>query len=241
MSWQKIGVVVFSAAALAACGGGGDDVANIDPQGFWSGAASTGYNVDVAVLDNNEVWGIYSSGSTIYGALYGNASTSGNRVTVTGSDFNFLTNSVSSGTLQGTVSSKSNMSLSSSGVSASLSYQSTYDTPASASAISGSWSFIGRSGDYSLVPGTIVIDGSGVFFLNQTNCVTTGSITPRPGGKNVYNVSMTSAGVGCATGYAEINGVAYVDTSSTPNRLLALGLTPSKGDGLIVIGTRAPS
>lgn len=235
----RAGILSAAVAILAGCGGGGDDVESVDPQGLWSGTASTGYTVDVAVLDNNEVWGIYSSGGTVYGALYGTASTSGNSISVVGSQFDFLSESVASGTLKGKVSSKSSLSLSDSDVSVSLSYQSIYDTPATAAAISGAWSFIGRSGSYDLVPGQIAIDDSGAFVLNQTNCVTTGSMTPRAGGKNVYNVTLTSVGVGCATGYSNINGVAYVDTNSTPNRFLALGLTPGKSDGLIVIGTKA--
>ena len=56
---------------LTACGGGGGggSTVNADAQGYWSGPASTGYTVNAVVLETGETWGIYSSGSTIYGAL----------------------------------------------------------------------------------------------------------------------------------------------------------------------------
>ena len=68
-------VPLLITALLAACGGGGGSgtaaAVNVDPQGYWTGTSAAGYSVNTAVLDNGEVWGIYSSGSTIYGALYG--------------------------------------------------------------------------------------------------------------------------------------------------------------------------
>jgi hypothetical protein len=89
-----------------------------------------------------------------------------------------------------------------------------------------------------LIPGAITIDSTGRFVLNQTNCITTGSIVPRSGGKNIYNITLSSTGSGCAVGQGTLSGVTHIDTSVTPNKLLALSLTPSKSDGLIVIGTK---
>ena len=130
------------------------------------------------------------------------------------------------------------MSLTGSGVTAALTYQSSYDTPATAAAVMGTWSFTGRSGSYSLIPGSVTIDGSGTFFLNQDDCMTTGSIVPRSGGKNIYNINLSSSGIGCAAGQSTLSGVTYLDTSVTPNKFLILALTTNKSDGLIVIGTK---
>lgn len=237
MRYLVKGALASLVVLLTACGGGGDS--NADPQGIWSGPATTGYTVNAAVLDNGEIWGVYSSGGTIYGALFGNTAVSGNTITTNGTDFNFLTNSATAGTLAGSFSAKGTMSLSSPGVSVSLTYDTTYDTPATAAALTGTWSYIGRSGSYSLIPGSVTIDGSGNFTLSQTNCTTTGSIVPRPGGKNIYNMTLSSSGFACAVGTTSLTGIAYLDTSITPNRFLALGLTSAKDDGLIVIGTRA--
>jgi hypothetical protein len=229
-------LILGSLTLLTACGGGGSSSA--DPQGYWSGPSSTGYNVNAVVLNNGETWGIYSSGNTIYGALYGKTLTNGNSVSITGTDFNFLTNSASAGNLTGLISAKSSMSLSGSGVTLPLTYQSAYDTAASASSATGTWSFVGRSGGYSLIPGSITIDGAGRFILNQTNCVTTGTIIPRSGGKNVYDTVLASVGSGCAVGQSSLSGVTYIDTTVTPNKILSLALTSDKSDGLIVIATK---
>jgi hypothetical protein len=237
-------------ALIAACGGGGDPQGsgtgpastspnvNADPQGFWSGPASTGYTVNTAVLENGETWGVYSSGSTIYGALYGTTTTNGNTATISGTDFNFLTNSSSSGNLTGSIVAKSTMSLSGSGVTVPLTYQTSYDTAATAAAVTGTWSFIGRSGLYTLVPGSITINGSGAFTLSQVGCVTTGSIVPRSGGKNIYNLSLSATGVNCVAGQSTMSGIVYLDRTVTPNKFLSLALTPSKNDGVVVIGTK---
>jgi hypothetical protein len=229
----------ISASLLMLVGCGGGSATNVDPQGYWVGPSSTGYTVSAAILENGESWGIYSSGSTIYGALYGSTSTDGSSITVAGSDFNFVSNSVASNTLTGTVAAKSSISaVSQIGTTVSLSYLPEYETAATSSAIVGTWNFIGRSRSYSLIPGTIVVDGAGSFTLNQTNCVTSGSVVPRSGGKNIYNLTLSSTGSGCVAGQSSMSGIAILDTSVTPNKFLSLALTPSKGDGVIVIGTR---
>lgn len=236
----KFTLAASAVVILAACGGGGSSspVASADPQGFWSGLASTGYTVNAVVLENGETWGVFSSGSTIYGANYGAASTNGNNISIVGTEFNFLTNRSVSGTLTGPFVAKSTMTLTGSGVSVPLAYQATYDTPATSAAITGTWSFIGRSGLYTLVPGRVTIDSAGSFTLVQTGCTTTGSVTPRPGGKNVYNVTLLGSGVNCVAGQSTMSGVLYIDRSVTPNKFISLALTPSKTDGVVVIGTK---
>jgi len=225
---------------LTACGGGGggSSTPSEDAQGFWVGQASTGYTISTAILENGEAWGIYSSGSTIYGALYGTAAVNGNSISIQGTDFNFLTNRSTAGNLTGTVVSKSSMSLTGNNVSLPAKYQTAYDTPATAAAITGTWTFTGRSNSYSLIPGSITIDSAGRFVLNQTNCVTSGSVVPRSNGKNIYNLTLSASGVGCAAGQTTMSGIVYLDATVTPNKFLSLALTPSKNDGVIVIGTK---
>lgn len=123
--WLGLGMML----TLGACGGGGGggSTTNSDPQGFWVGPSSTGFTVSTAILENGESWGIYSSGSTIFGALYGSTSTDGSSITIVGSDFNFLTNSVISSTLTGTVAAKSTITAASRlGTTVSLTYKPVY-------------------------------------------------------------------------------------------------------------------
>lgn len=236
-------LTTLATSLLIACGGGGGGSGggtNADLQGFWTGPSSSGYTISAVILDTGETWGIYSSGSTVYGALYGTSTTSGNTATISGTDFNFITNSGARGTMTGPITAKSSMSLTSSGgtVTASLTYSSSYETAATASGVTGTWSYIGRSRGYTLIPANITIDATGNFTLSQTTCATSGSIVPRPGGKNVYNITLTTSGGGCAAGQSTLTGVTYLDTTVTPNKFFALALTSGKDDGLIVIGTK---
>lgn len=119
-----------------------------------------------------------------------------------------------------------------------LAYSSAYEAQALQQSATGTWSFVGRSGVYSLVPGSVLIDASGIFTLNQITCTTTGNITPRPSGKNVFNINLTATGAGCAVGQSNLSGVAYLDTSVTPSTVIAISLTPARDDGLIVLLTK---
>jgi len=141
--------------------------------------------------------------------------------------------------LTGPITAKSSMSLTSTGgtVTTSLTYSSTYETPATSASLIGTWSYVGRSRGYSLVPANITIDGSGNFTLSQTNCDTSGTLVPRAGGKNVYNITLMAVGSECAAGQSTLTGVAYLDPF-TPNKLIALALNTNKDDGLVVIGTK---
>jgi hypothetical protein len=233
-------LALFATLSLSGCGGGGGGGGGVSasPEGFWSGTATSGYTVNLVVLEDGETWGIYSSGTTIYGGLYGVTSVSGSTATATGTDFNFLTNRAVQGVLSGPITARSSMSLSGSTGSVQLAYSSAYEAQALQQSATGTWSFVGRSGLYSLIPGSVSIDASGSFTLNQTNCTTTGSITPRPSGKNVFNINLSATGVGCAVGQSNLSGVAYLDTSVTPNTVVAISLTPARDDGLIVLLTK---
>jgi hypothetical protein len=238
---MKVNLLILSAALtsiLSACGGGGSSVSNESAEGLWSGTASTGYQVSAMVLENNEVWGIYTANSSIYGALYGTAAVSGNTLTITGYDFNFATNQLASGSYSGTVSSKSSMSLSSANNgTVTLAYDATYDTAASQASATGTWGYQGRSGGYYLTPDTVTIDSSGAFTISQTSCTSTGTVTPRSSGKNAFSVSITSVGAGCAVP-GEVTGLGHIDTAKTPNTLLIFALKADKTDGIMVVGAK---
>ena len=51
-------------------------------------------------------------------------------------------------------------------------------------------------------------------------------------------MTLAAVGANCAAGQSKLSGVAYLDTTVTPNKLFSLALTPSKKDGLVVIGTK---
>lgn len=238
---KKMVTLTSVVLALSACGGGGGDSAPSvnTAEGIWSGPVSTGYDVSLAVLENGEAWGVYSSGNVIYGALYGTATGSGTTFSASGTDFNFLTNTTSNGTFSGTVAQKNSINATSGGgATIALSYNSTYDTAASLASLAGTYSYDGRTGAYSVNPGMVTINSNGAFSLSDSGCTVTGQLTPRASGKNIYNSTMSFVGTCVFPTGTSTSGVAYLDTSVSPNRFISLALTSSKDDGLILLGTK---
>ena len=140
-----------------------------------------------------------------------------------------------------------------------LAYQTTYDTAATLAAISGEWEF---DGTYSLpyyiidntsplngfVPSTaltptnVTIESNGAFTLTEeSGCVIAGVLTPRPGGKNVYNLALTTTGPTCMPSRNIMSGIAYIDTSVSPNQFNLIAVTSSKSDSLYLIATKNES
>jgi len=236
-------LAVSVVAVLSACGGGGGDsavapVANT-AEGLWTGPASTGYTVNLAVLENGESWGVYTSGTTIYGALNGTANGTNTTFTGTGNDFNFVTNSVTTGTFTGTVVQKSSINASTNtGSTVSLTYNTDYDTPASLAKLAGSYSYTGRSGTYILANDTLVISATGSFTQSALGCTTTGSLAPRASGKNIFNFTANFVGTCVFPTGTTVTGVAYLNTKSSPYTILALGLNAGKSDGLVLLGNK---
>lgn len=247
-SFYKYSVSILSIAFLFACGGGGGGggnvVVNVDPQGLWKGTNSSSQaTVNIAVLDNGEAWGIFSEGASLLGAIYGNATTNGNNISASGKAINFETLSSSSVNLTGTVAAKSTMTLATLGVSIPLVYQPSYETAATANAISGTWSFdarLVRSGNVNTPPTeTITIDDAGAFSVGNSFCQISGSVTPQSGGKNIYSLTMSVTGLlDVCDVPSSMSGIVYIDTSVTPNKFFSLALSPNKDNAVFAIGQK---
>jgi hypothetical protein len=237
----KYTLAATAVAILAACGGGGGSTPTAGTaEGFWSGTTNTGYDVALAVLENGETWGIYISNSGLEGALYGTSTGSGNTFSASGSNFNLRAWSVTGGTLTGTVVQRSTINaVSNGGGTLSLTYDASYDTPATLTAVAGNYtvSGISASGSANNVPMTIT--SGGLVTVTGTGCSASGTVAPRSSGKNIYNISMTFTGINCALGNGgTASGIFVLDRSVTPNIALSLALTPSKQDGFIAVGEK---
>lgn len=237
--------IVAATLALAACGGGGDAPAAstgtpATAEGFWTGTTSNGWTANLAILETGETWGVYSSGSTIYGALYGNTSSNGTALTGTGSDFNVPARTVTPGTYSGTFSSKASISVTTSGgVTFSGTYGTAYDQAATLASLAGTFSGTGVSGGSSVQAASVTISSSGVVSTPVANgCSASGTASPRPSGKNIFNVAITFTGTNCALGNGTVTtGIGYYDAAT--QRLLVLALNSAKTDGFIYIGNKA--
>jgi hypothetical protein len=215
-------------------------------EGFWTGTSSNGYRVGLIILENTETWGIYTSGSIIYGALYGKSAGTGSAFSANGTEFDLVSGRAVTGGLTGTVVPRSTINARSTvGVTVGLSYNPSYESRASLASIAGVYRVSGVSATG--VASNVRMDispGGQVSIPRITDaggrgCSALGEVAPRPSGKNVYNISITFFGDLCALGdRAFASGIAVLDSTVNPPALLALALTPSKQDGFIAVGLR---
>ena len=104
----KTSVLVCSVAVLTACGGGGGgvDAPGISAEGAWQGSTSSGYALNVLVLENNEMWAVFGTQTnnvlTVFGFDRGNGTQSGSAFSGTGTEY-FYTGSATRGSFNATV------------------------------------------------------------------------------------------------------------------------------------------
>ncbi len=236
---KSIPMALFAAASLVACGGGHDvPVINVNPEGFWTGTASNDMDVAAVVLENGEVWGASSKYPYIYGALHGTVKAEGAKLKVTGTSFDFVSRTASPFAATGNIHPPRNMFLDDGDASMTLKYDASYEKPATAKAITGAWLLQGQTTNFAISQRSITIDGDGAFTSADGSCVTTGSVKPRPGGKNVYNAIVKSDGADCILGREEMVGVAVIDTTKKPSQFVLIAKNQSQTDGLLISGVK---
>lgn len=243
---KKIAAIGLT-AVLTACGGGGDSapiaaptpVPAVTAEGFWEGSASTGATVALAVLENGETWGVYTTAGSIVGALYGNTSSSGTTLSGSGKDFNIPSRTVASGTFAGTFAAKSSINVtSSSGSTFSGAYKTAYDQPTTLTALAGTFSGTGVSGGSPVQSISVTVSSSGAITVpSSLGCSATGTAAMRPSGKNILDVTVTFKGSTCALGDGvSTTGIAYYDATS--RRMLVMAMNSAKSDGFIYVGQK---
>jgi hypothetical protein len=246
---------------LAACGGGGgggggggsvDQSSAIggsteikgpqNAEGYWSGTAATGTSFHLAILENGESWGIYTStqGTFVSGALQGQTQTDGAEMTGSGRSYSFTTEGFSTGTLKAQVKPQSTLVTNSlAGFSATLTYNAGYDARATLSDLTGRYLIFGRSDRDIIIPNHVDINMQGVFSNLENGCTRVGQLTPRASGKNIFNMTVTFSGA--CTSFANgtrLQGIAFLDKSVTPYRLRSLSLNAERSSGMVIIGTK---
>ncbi|WP_374663913.1 hypothetical protein [Ramlibacter sp.] len=109
-----------------------------------------------------------------------------------------------------------------------------YSQPASLATITGSWPFRAAMG----ATGTMVIAADGAVSGSFATCTLSGTVSPRPGGRNVFQVIAQVSGTADLCGFSVI-GVAYRTLSPAGQQQLWVGLTlPDRSDGTFVLGVR---
>lgn len=235
-------IYALLASLLSACGGGGAGSSSSAPsptvEGFWQGPSSTGYTVSLVVLEDGQTWGMYSSGNLIYGALFGSTTSSGGKLSGTGTDFYFPTSLAQTASFSGSYVAKSNLTVATSlGTTFTGAYSNIYDTPASLSAVAGAFAGYGRgatSGTYYL---SMTVSSAGALSLTTPQCSSAGSLMPRSSGKGIFDYQLTFAGTSCPfRNVGTVSGVAHFD--SVAKSIYLLGLNAYRTDGFFFVGSR---
>jgi hypothetical protein len=204
-------------------------------EGFFSGTTSNGYDFGVVALPTGEIWGIYIRGGAIYGAVHGSVQATQSAFAGSGYDFYLPTGTRTASAVSGTFASKTNIAgtISSNGATFTGTYDSSYDTPATSAAIQGTWSgqAVSRAGVDSA---SVTIAPDGHFTGHVSTCSYSGLAAPKPGGKNVFDMTVTFAGSGCLFNSATLSGIAVVRNG----QLITLALLPDGSDGFMALAHR---
>lgn len=217
-------IMTLAAAALSGCGGGSagggsSPFAGPSAEGVYGGTltGSSSRAFQALVLENDEIWALYgtetSSVFAVAGFIQGSGtSNNGTFTSSTTKDFGFTpavsgtmnaTYDASAKTIAGSVSgSGGSVSFSGGPISGSL-YN--YNTAASPATIAGNWTATSLHGE-----GLNITVASGGSFTARSSlgCNFSGTILPRPSGKNVFNLALTFGPAPCSLANQAASGIA---------------------------------
>lgn len=235
-------VILGSSVLLAACGGGGGGAPppSVTAEGLWKGADAAGSTVTLLVLGSGETWGVAIAPSgAVTGALHGNTASGSATLTGSGQNLSMASHTVTALTYSGTFVPQSSIQVTTSaGSSFSGVYQTIYSQPASLAAASGRFLGAGVSASSPVQFAQVNLSPSGAITVQAVQgCAATGTATPSPSGKVIFDVTLTFTGSACALGNgAAAQGIAYYEAST--QRLLVMTLNDAQSDGFIYAGQK---
>jgi hypothetical protein len=242
---------------LAGCGGssgifGGSTISGGgsttgDAQGVYLGASSNGYAFESIVLPNDKFYGIYgttsANGLNIVGMITGQGTSgSGTFTAASVTDF-FYSGLINTGSLtasyvagssvSGTITENGNPILFTGTVLPSSSFN--YNSPASLSAISGTWT--GKLLD--TTSATVTINSNGTVSGFGSGCSFSGTVAADSSNKNFFDVSLTFGGSPCALPNQTATGIGikYLLSNGITNQLVA-AVTVGASAGTVFAATR---
>jgi hypothetical protein len=253
---------------LAACGGGGGNpgtcmasaitcakisgtpsgtpsptVAAAAPAGVYRGTTSDGRTVAVVVLENSDLWVIYTApGSTtaIGGAEHAHAAFATSTFTAGDlRDFSIERSGVSAGSIAGTFVDKSSIAGTATFSTTAVAFGATYDISSAVAAnllaIAGSYSgTAATAGGVDNATFTVATDGT-LIGQGQLGCRFSGALASQPT-LNAYSLSVTFQGGTCASGATPLAGVAVFETGT--RRLSAAAFNTDRSSGFLLAGTK---
>jgi len=247
---------MVSALSLTACGGGGGGSngpattsANAAQQGLYAGSTSStvASSFRLLVLDGGSVWAIYgadaNSGLIDASFINGTLGFSANNAVSSDDLRDFGSGPSEGGNLRGTfdgaslISGTVGYSDGSDTFAVSQTNSSIYDynTPAQVSDLAGVWSVKLDTGE----TGSLNFSNTGVLGgTASSGCTFTGQATPRPSGKNVFNVTVTFTGAACYLPGRTASGIAITYAVTGGRQLVVAVNESSRQLGVTAFGTR---
>lgn len=260
---MKLAAAGLLCALMTACGGSGEESTTapngvpetlaISAEGRWTGKVGAD-TLAVNVLENGEIWGFYARNTGVARNLYGRVTTEGSSLKGTLTDVNLRNGEPNSFDFTGKITPNASLDLTMlQEKSISLQYDARYEQAADAASLVGDYqgkSFhvrsrtqaegSGRSTFSSVSSHSAALNvsnsGEAVFSLSS-QCSMTGTLRPRPSGKNIFDASMTYQGSACPEDDGTpTHGIAMF--VSDTNTLLVQTLNEGKTAGFSISAVR---
>ncbi len=252
----KTGVIsstILLTSLLAGCGGGGAStqtpvsVVTTRAEGAYSGTLSNGLEHSTVVLENDDYYAIY--GKTLDGVFRISGFLQGSGKSLNGSftssdmkDFYYtgavLTGSLSASYVPGVsfngsfVDNGATFTITGTAINP-ASYN--YNTAAMLANVVGAWTISDLTGS----PAALTVSANGAFTTSSGGCISTGMVTPRSSGKNVFDVSLKFGGAPCSLAGQSANGIALEYAIAGGKRqFMVVVENASRSVGAIYFGAR---
>lgn len=239
----------YASASDASSGGGIALPVPSPAEGLWAGTLLNGNTAGVAVLENGESWMFEKNSSDdVLVAYYGqinSASPSDVSGTITAFDLRDPNASLKVKTgiaITGSVVPKSTLTVRpvdpSAGDGGVVMYNNSYDTAASLANVAGTYTVSGKTLDGAINPSILTVGANGLFTKTDGPCQINGAVTPRAGGKGVFDFDMTgSSGCGSTVGQS-LSGISILDTRTTPFSFTTIASNANKSTILLLRGVK---
>lgn len=222
-------------------GGGGDQVGTMKAaEGFWVGQAGP-YDFAAVFLEDGEVWSLYSLNGIAEGVGWARLDNELSAFSGSGYDYNLRAGARTAARIDGQAIARSEVSgvITAGTVRLTFAgrYDAAYEQPPSLQPLVGRWTapVITAVG---LVTTTVEIRADGTASSTNQFCTSTGTITPRPSGRNVFDLRATFSGTNCEFAGRTLSGVVISVQRDGVRSVFAMALLPDRSRGFFMVGQR---